>query len=901
MRILLVVLAALWTACSDSVTYVEPDITPQAIRARFDVSLDPDSTMWSAETVEPTSSPVAFAGESDELALHVFVKRPANRRDIIWVELLAENKLDVAVGTARVTLTNIGGTGVVFDLGRDPFGAAASSGVLPLGGIAPRGISRVMFGVSADPFTASFTVEIEGVTTTRVATSSSPLAITPDGNEVWVASPDTDVVGVIDVATDMRVATLAVPARPTSVVISSDGRFVLVASARANVISVFERASRVLVQRFDESDGIARDPRNLVGSPDGSHVYVASYVGDRITSLVRRDDRYEVAGSLSVGRRPTGMSVAPDSRTLYVAHFAPRGRVVENEAWLTRIDLGRWQVAGEIVYADLLNLDRAHCLADVFGVSPERMTAEGVPNQLAGVFMNPSGNHAWIPHGVVPAIPVLERGRNAVTLSPAFDIKPGELAPSFLSLLDTRVPAEADLMMNPGVLDRPVSVDYMDCADIRLTIEGGLSVSLPRDPLQRANQFAAFPSGYTGLAPAGLPRFVGFSRGGRYALALSYISDSLSVYDAATLHPTSRENLTLSGSQPIGLAVTPDGRKAYVAYESSLYVSVLRLDALADPSQLRPAYVPYVFRDEPSLPGGGNGLSSERLLRYTHELPERPPIVEVGKVTIADRDPLDAVTRRGKVLFSSSNTEKYPQLSSVTMTACASCHPDGTSDGTLWSTMEGERRTISLAGGVRDRGWLHISATHADITEFANQVVRERLGGTPSADDIVALSKYALDSIPVPQPPRTDATLAARGEALFAEFCAGCHRPSSAGEEPNLFDVGTAIDNAHVGLPTFFESLFPPNEAEILRLSRGDRDLGPGDRLQELLDFRQRPTRSRGELKAPTLRGMHEQVLLFHDGRFERIEEAVAYMNERLELSLTRDELAAIVEYVRGL
>jgi cytochrome c peroxidase len=102
-------------------------------------------------------------------------------------------------------------------------------------------------------------------------------------------------------------------------------------------------------------------------------------------------------------------------------------------------------------------------------------------------------------------------------------------------------------------------------------------------------------------------------------------------------------------------------------------------------------------------------------------------------------------------------------------------------------------------------------------------------------------------------------------------------------------------------LPTFFESLFPPHEAEILRLSRGDRDLGPGDRLQELLDFRQRPTRSRGELKAPMLRGMHEQVLLFHDGRFEHIEEAVAYMNERLELSLTRDELAAIVEYVRGL
>lgn len=899
MRWTLLLLTLGCAACDDRAPYVEPDIAPQPVQAGFEVRLDPAHAAWSAETLEPTSAPVMITGGTEQLALHVFVKRPPNRRDVIWVELFAENQLDVAISNAQVTVTNVEDTLVLFDLGRDPFSDIASGPTLSLGGIAPRGISRVMFGIPAEPFPDRFTVELEGVTTTRVASSSSPIAITPDGHEAWVASPDTDVVGVIDVATDTRVASLAVPARPSSVVISSDGRFVLVASARANEISVFDRVTRELVQRFDESDGIAREPRNLVASPDGSHVYVASYVGDQITALVRRGDRYAVKGSLPVGRRPTGMSVSPDSRTLYVAHFAPRGRVLNNEAWLTRIDLARWQVAGEIVYADLLNLDRAHCLADVFGVSPERMTAEGVPNQLAGVFMNPSGNHAWIPHGVVPAIPVLERGPGAVRLSPAFDIKPGELAPSFVSLLDTRVAEQADIMMNPGVLDRPVSVDYMACADIRLTIEGGLSVALPRDPGQLGNQFAAFPSAYTGLAPAGLPRFVGFSRGGRYALVLSYISDTLAVHDAATLHPTSTQNLTLSGSQPIGLAVTPDGRKAYVAYESSLYVSVLALDALADPSRLTPAYVPYVFRDEPSLPGGGNGLSSERLLRYTHTLPERPPITEVARVTIADRDPLDAVTRRGKVLFSSSNTEKYPQLSSVTMTACASCHPDGTSDGTLWATMEGERRTMSLAGGVRDRGWLHISATHENIIEFANQVVRERLGGDPAADDIIAISKYVSDAIPVPQPPRTDAVLAARGRELFESYCAGCHQGT--GDDPTVFDMGTAIDNAHVGLPTFFESLFPPNEAEILRLSRGDRALGPGDRLQQLLDFRQRPSRARGELKAPVLRGMHEQVLLFHDGRFERLEDAVAYMDEKLELSLTRDEIAAIVEYVRGL
>lgn len=44
----------------------------------------------------------------------------------------------------------------------------------------------------------------------------------------------------------------------------------------------------------------------------------------------------------------------------------------------------------EVVMNDTLNLDRAHCLADVFGVSAKRVVTEGAPTQIAGVFLNPA-------------------------------------------------------------------------------------------------------------------------------------------------------------------------------------------------------------------------------------------------------------------------------------------------------------------------------------------------------------------------------------------------------------------------------------------------------------------------------------------------------------------------------
>ena len=294
-----------------------------------------------------------------------------------------------------------------------------------------------------------------------------------------------------------------------------------------------------------------------------------------------------------------------------------------------------------------------------------------------------------------------------------------------------------------------------------------------------------------------------------------------------------------------------------------------------------------------------------------------PAATETGQVPLVDADPVDPVTRRGKVLFTSSSPVKYPTLSGNREASCSSCHPNGGNDGTVWGTMEGERRTIALWGGTSGRGWLHWSGTHQDATVFATTIVQQRLGGTGlSPDDVAALAGYVATGIPRLQTPVVDADLAAQGQALFAQRCSMCHTganltsgapdpdsPYGGGlaAGPGLNDVGSATDWAGAVLGVPFTNLFPPAAKEILTALRGDRALGDGDTVQQTLGFTPRPDRARGAFKAPSLVNVWDSPLFFHDGRAAALDEAVRDMAPRVGQAPTDDEVSALVEYLKTL
>ncbi len=890
-----------------------PDVRPALVRETFQLTIDPKSPSLARPTLAPSADPLKITGGS-QLRLTAFAKRLAARPGILWIELYVENTHALGLAAMRASMRDLSAN-ALYDFTNDPFAEPTVARTIDLGGVGPEGIARFSIGVP-DGDVTTMTLDIGGTTTARTSTASSPIVVTPDGKEAWAALGDFDALAVIDTASDTRIASIPLEGHPSSLAVTPDGAFVLVTEPTINRLSIIDRRARKVVQTFGEFDGLGREPRHVVVTPDGGRAFVSAYVGDAITSFVRNGDHFRLERTLDIGRRPAGLSVSPDSKTLFVTHFLPRGPILANEGWVSVVAIESLTETRQIAVLDSLNLDRAHCLADVFGVSAQRLTTEGTATQLAGLFLNPGGSEGWTPGARIAPAPIFEKGPKSISLSAAADVRPGEFAAALYFLFDTRVPAEADRMLSPGAVERPVPLSYLQCERFQLEMEIVDREMIPGKPTEQVARFPAFPTYVDGLSGAGVSRFVAFSRGGRRALMLAYASDDLVVYDAATKHPVTQRHFTLDGSQPLGLALTPDGRKGYVVYESSTFVSALDLSAYAEPGKLpTPSFVPYEFRDVPELPRGGNGITNQQLVRDVAGIPERPAITEVAKIKVVDVDPLDPILRRGRILFESSNPDKYPKLTASPLGACVTCHPDGGTDGSMWGTMEGERRTMSLRGGVMGRGWLHASATHASADEFVRTIVHERLGGDLPEDDVQAMAKWVAVGIPRLQGPKVDDLLVARGKKVFADKCSACHygaqytsgepdptSPLGGGDpkgEPMLYDIGTKTDNAHVILGTFFESLFPAGDAEIFHGLRGDRELGSKDPMQQKLDFRPRPDRDAGMFKAPSLVDTWDNVVFFHDGRFSSMEEVVHFKNVQQELEMTAADERAVVELMK--
>jgi YVTN family beta-propeller protein len=333
-------------------------------------------------------------------------------------------------------------------------------------------------------------------------------------------------------------------------------------------------------------------------------------------------------------------------------------------------------------------------------------------------------------------------------------------------------------------------------------------------------------------------------------------------------------------ADPSDIAITPDGRRVFVACAGADIVVVLDSQKLVRFEARRPEGYDYPFSP------AGEGVDDLGASRHyvsvrlgTQANPRRLALSGDGRtlvvsnhlgdsLTVIDADRLQVVrhiplatgkpdsARRGAALFHSARLTFQGQFS------CASCHPNGGGDGLNWDlTRDGVGNFMNTRSllGVKDTapyGWHASSPTLADRVTGTLRTLHQHEPTVAETADLVAFLKTLAPPRPLPVP---DAAAVARGRALFLDKaqCAKCHR-SDAYDDDRPHDLGTR---------------------------------GPGD-VQAKFD-------------TPSLRGVARTAPYLHDGRAATLADVFGKHNAQQRHGaahqLNKAELADLLAFLRSL
>ena len=219
--------------------------------------------------------------------------------------------------------------------------------------------------------------------------SSSAIAITADGTTLLVVNPDSNSLTLVDAASHVVVAELAVGVDPRTVAVDDVGQRAYVANRGSDSVSVVDLATNQVVTQVS----VGRQPYGVVVSPDGDWLCVAEQGADQVRVL----DAATLA-SLSVHPttdRPSGLALDDDGTTLYVTHSLGNAITVlsiyPHHLYFPLI-LVDWEtgdlVAGEMAsFADQLSISQSVTIP----LWPDS-------NLVQSIVLSPDGSTAYVPH-----------------------------------------------------------------------------------------------------------------------------------------------------------------------------------------------------------------------------------------------------------------------------------------------------------------------------------------------------------------------------------------------------------------------------------------------------------------------------------------------------------------------
>ncbi|OUS27574.1 hypothetical protein A9Q99_14110 [Gammaproteobacteria bacterium 45_16_T64] len=512
------------------------------------------------------------------------------------------------------------------------------------------------------------------------ATHSTNTALTQDGKFLWVVNPDLDTITTIRTDTNDVISTIAVGDEPRSLAITPSGSHVYVANSAGNSISVISVKNSNVDNFVAVPDVMAgyggeiitgSEPKGVVIDPQGDNVFVANSSQDTISIISTKTNNIVGAINLrksicNVGDRqrhfqPMALAVTKDGQYLYVTRYLS----FTTDEGVQRDDFGKEGIVCKLEIVKngknkvkLNPLSTISMETQITGFKDaSNSDTYAFPNQLSSIVIR--GDKAYLPN---------------IAASPSGPQSFDTITQSFVNVID-----------DIGGDDRSI---------------GALNIHLgARDP-ELGKQELYFAN------PIDIGFSTGTGPGSAYVVSagsdiiVKLLVDSYGNIDFTNDSDTTRyidlndpDNPSTSGENagknPVGIAITQDGSKAYVSNYVSRNVSVIDLK-----------------KDE---------------------------VIEVIRTTdLPEAGSLDEIILVGAEMFFSSRgnfvADEYTEgsnrdrLSEKGRQNCASCHPDGLTDGVVWQFATGPRKTLSINGtfnphDVYDQKIINASAIFDEVED----------------------------------------------------------------------------------------------------------------------------------------------------------------------------------------
>jgi YVTN family beta-propeller protein len=582
-----------------------------------------------------------------------------------------------------------------------------------------------------------------------------------------------------------------------SLALSRDDAFLYAVDTDNGIVSVVDTRAHQKVAEVK----VGRQPERIAVGPD-DRLYVSNR-GERSVSVIRRGEWVEAA-RIPVGVEPTGLAVSADGATLYVVNATSLEST--ETGTLTAIDTKtlkpRWELPVGQEPRGIALLDNGTALVTLFrqgDVVQVDVSDAARPRVLqARTDLYARANKTKISQVSASA----RRGVTAMESPP--------LPSSPLGLASFHPRGMGDVVVSPDGKRAFATTQWA-----REDPVGTPTPGMPPPPGGGDSLYGG--GGPCNGGPIAAPGLVTFDTDGDTATpVVDDIGNCEPPEEEPDFPPTvlASNDMTHPLQGPAAAVVDPTGAWLFVVNRETNNVAVLparrRDQRSQDFSRMNPMGGPGQVRQLVRVGAGPNGLALTRDGRkayvynaFDHTLStlvstgegEAAVVRESGARLKLAEDVLPPEVVAGRKLFFSAVDARM--TSPNVGAACSTCHLEGREDGHVWNFPDGPRQTPSLAGRmVGATGPYHWSGEFSTLRDFLDITVRRRMGGAMVDNAMTGQLLAFMDAQPAADNPhRSEAPTEAqlRGAQVFKKAgCDTCHA-GNAFTNNTLADVGTFV------------------------------------------------------------------------------------------------------------